>query len=44
MSRQNETAPAISSDQVPLLRRNIGHADNRLLQRTGLCPPAKNEP
>ena len=38
------THSAISPDQSTLVRRNIGHGDNRLLRHTGLCWLAKNEP
>jgi hypothetical protein len=34
----------ISPSQVTLVRRNIGHGDNRLVRHTGLCLLAKNGP
>jgi hypothetical protein len=43
MSRNNEmTHSALSPGQVTLVRRNIGHGDNRLRQHTGLWLLAKN--
>jgi hypothetical protein len=38
------THSAISPEQVTVVRRNIGHGDNRLLRHTGPCLLAKNEP